>query len=69
MANETMYFILSLVEATRTIHIIIVTLLHIVHLVTKVLLLWSPSASFAWSHPIHTPAPHTSTTAIGQAKA
>jgi hypothetical protein len=42
MADETMYCILNFIEVTQTIHIIVVTLLHVVHLVTEVLLLPSP---------------------------
>jgi hypothetical protein len=42
VTDGTMYFIFHLVEVTRTIHIIVVTLLHIVHLVMEALLLPSP---------------------------
>jgi hypothetical protein len=42
VTDGTIYFIFHLIEVTRTIHIIIVTLLHIVHLIMKVLLLRSP---------------------------
>jgi hypothetical protein len=71
MTDRTMYFILYLVEVTRTIHIIAVTLLHIVHLITEALLLSSPllHLSHAWPRPVHSPAHHTTTTATGQAKA
>jgi hypothetical protein len=34
VADETMYFIFYLVEVTGIIHIIVVTLLHVVHLIT-----------------------------------
>jgi hypothetical protein len=47
MIDRIMYFILHLIEVTKTIHIIVVTLLHIVHLVTKPLL---PSPLLDLSH-------------------
>jgi hypothetical protein len=42
VADGIMYFIFYLVEVIRIMHIIVVTLLHIVHLVTEALLLSSP---------------------------
>jgi hypothetical protein len=50
VADNTMYFILQFVEFTRTIHIIVVTLLHIVHLVTEALLFPSPLPHFLHGH-------------------
>jgi hypothetical protein len=48
--DGTMYFIFYLIEVTRTIHIITVTLLHIVHLVTEALLLLSPLLHLSHGH-------------------
>jgi hypothetical protein len=45
-----MYFSLHLVEVTQTIHIIAVTLLHIVHLITESLLLLSPLLHLLHGH-------------------
>jgi hypothetical protein len=45
-----MYFILDLVKVTRTIYIITVTLLHIIHLITKVLLLSSLLSHLSHGH-------------------
>jgi hypothetical protein len=50
VTDETMYFILDLVEVTRIIHIIVVTLLHIVHLIMEVLLLLSPLPHLLHGH-------------------
>jgi hypothetical protein len=50
VTDGTMYFILDLVEATQTIHIIAITLLHIIHLVTEVLLLPSPLPHLLHGH-------------------
>jgi hypothetical protein len=62
MTDGTMYFIFHLIEGTRTIHIITVTLLHIIHLITEVLLLPSPLPHLSHGHirdivlpPIHRP--------------
>jgi hypothetical protein len=62
VTNGIMYFIFHLVEVTRTIHIIIVTLLLIVHLVTEALLLPSSLPHLSHGHirdiilpPIHRP--------------
>jgi hypothetical protein len=49
MADGTMYFLFYLVEVTRTIHIIIVTLLHIIHLIIETLLL-SPLSHLSHGH-------------------
>jgi hypothetical protein len=48
MTDGTMYFILYLVEDTWIIHIIVVTLLHIIYLITKMLLLL-----YSLSHLLH----------------
>jgi hypothetical protein len=50
MTYRTTYFIFYLVEVTRTIHIISVTLLHIVHLVMESLLLTSPLPGLSHDH-------------------
>jgi hypothetical protein len=50
MADETMYLIFYLVEVTRTIHIISVTLLHIIHLITEPLLLTSTLPDLLHGH-------------------
>jgi hypothetical protein len=50
MAYETTYFIFYLVEVTRTIHIISVTLIHIVHLVTEPLLIMSSISDLSYDH-------------------
>jgi hypothetical protein len=50
MANGTIYFILYLVEVTWTIHIIVVTLLHIVHLIMEALLLPSSLPHLSHGH-------------------
>jgi hypothetical protein len=50
VSDETMYFIFYLVEVTRTIHIIPVTLLHIIHLITEALLLSSPLPDLSHGH-------------------
>jgi hypothetical protein len=50
MTDGIMYFILHLVEVTRTKHIIAVILLHIVHLVTEALLLSSPLLYLSHDH-------------------
>jgi hypothetical protein len=50
MADGTMHFIFYLVEVIRTIHIIVVTLLHIVHLVMEALLLSSPLSHLSHDH-------------------
>jgi hypothetical protein len=42
MVDGIMYFILYLVEVTQTIHIIAITLLHIIHPIMEALLLPSP---------------------------
>jgi hypothetical protein len=62
VTDGTMYFIFYLIEVTRTIHIITVTLLHIVHLVMEALLLPSPLSHLSHGHvwdivlpPIHRP--------------
>jgi hypothetical protein len=62
VTDGTIYFIFHLVEVTRTIHIITVTLLHIVHLVTEALLLPSSLPHLSHGHiwdivlpPIHRP--------------
>jgi hypothetical protein len=49
-ADGTIYFILYLVEVTRTIHIIVVTLLHIIHLITEALLLLPPLSHLLHDH-------------------
>jgi hypothetical protein len=48
--DGTMYFILDFVEVTWTIHIIAITLLHIIHLVTEALLLPSPLLHLSHGH-------------------
>jgi hypothetical protein len=50
IADGTTYFIFNLVEVTRTIHIISVTLLHIIHLVREPLLLTSPLSDLSHDH-------------------
>jgi hypothetical protein len=50
VTDGTMYIIFHLIEVTRTIHIITVTLLHIVHLVTEALLLPSPLPHLSHGH-------------------
>jgi hypothetical protein len=50
MADRTIYFISYLVKVTQTIHIISVTLLHIVHLVMELLLLISPLLDLSHGH-------------------
>jgi hypothetical protein len=50
VTDGTMYFIFYLIEVTRTIHIITVTLLHIVHLIMEVLLLPSPLLNLSHGH-------------------
>jgi hypothetical protein len=50
VADRTIYFIFYLVEVTQTIDIIVVTLLHIIHLVTEVLLLMSPLSDLLHGH-------------------
>jgi hypothetical protein len=50
MTDRTMYFILNLVEVTRTIHIIVVTLFHIVHLIIEMLLLPPPLPHLSRGH-------------------
>jgi hypothetical protein len=45
-----MYFIFHLIEVTRSIHIITVTLLHIVHLIKEALLLPSPLPYLSHGH-------------------
>jgi hypothetical protein len=50
MADGTIYFVLYLVEVTRTIHIIVATLLYIVHLITEPLLLPSLLPDLSHGH-------------------
>jgi hypothetical protein len=50
MADGTMYFILYLVEVSKTIHIIAITLFHIIFLVMEVLLLLSPHSHLSYDH-------------------
>jgi hypothetical protein len=50
MVDGTTYFIFNLVEVTRIIHIISVTLLHIIHLVMELLLLTSPLPDLSHDH-------------------
>jgi hypothetical protein len=50
MADKTMYFILNFVEVTRTIHIIVVTFIRIIHLVTEALLFPSPLLHLSRGH-------------------
>jgi hypothetical protein len=50
MTDGTMHFTLNLDEVTGTIHIIVVTLLHIVHLVMEVLLLSPPLPHLSHGH-------------------
>jgi hypothetical protein len=50
MAYKTMHFIFYLVKVTQIIHIISVTLLHIVHLITEPLLLTSPLLDISHGH-------------------
>jgi hypothetical protein len=50
VTDGTMYVILHLVEVTRTIHIIVVTLLHISHLIMEALLLPSPLPHLLHDH-------------------
>jgi hypothetical protein len=52
-----MYFILYLVKVTQTIHIITITLLHIVYLVTKALLLPSPLLHLSHGHILYIAGP------------
>jgi hypothetical protein len=50
VTDGTMNFIFHLIEFTRIIHIITVTLLHIIHLVTEALLLPSPLSHLSHDH-------------------
>jgi hypothetical protein len=50
VTNGTIYFSLYLVEVTQTIHIIVVTLLYIVNLITEALLLPSPLPHLSHGH-------------------
>jgi hypothetical protein len=50
VTDGTMYFYFHLIEVTRTIHIITVTLLHIIHLVTEAFLLLSPLSHLSHGH-------------------
>jgi hypothetical protein len=50
MTDGTIYFILNLVEVTETIHITIITLLHIIYLITEVLLLSPPPPYLSHGH-------------------
>jgi hypothetical protein len=50
VADGTMYFVLNLVEVTKTMHIIVITLLHIVHLVMEALLLLPTLPQFSRGH-------------------
>jgi hypothetical protein len=60
-----MYFSFVLVEVTKMIHIIIVTLLNVIHFIMDMLLLLPPpSASFSSTRPVHSQGPHTWATAM-----
>jgi hypothetical protein len=50
VTHRIMYSILDLVEVTRTIHIIVITLLHIVPLIMEALLLPSPIPHLSHNH-------------------
>jgi hypothetical protein len=50
VTDGIMFFIFHLIEVIRTIHIIIVTLLHIVHLITEAPLLPSPLPHLSHGH-------------------
>jgi hypothetical protein len=50
VTDGTMYFIFYLVEITRTIHIIAITRLHIIHHITEMLLLLSLLTDLSHGH-------------------
>jgi hypothetical protein len=50
MTDGTMHFTINLVEVTESIHIIVVTLLHIIYLVTEALLLPHPLLHLSRDH-------------------